>query len=543
MLNSEQVQFLRSSAGFSDTPQTPDTGGGSLSSRLQGAAKTYDAKYNPPTIPTEQPQDTGIKINLGPGMGVGVGTGVGALDLTKPIISAGKAMAGSEIGLGQDLGQSLAYLSGTGKETEKINQQNIQTGDGFMRLAIIHKDDPVKAQNYFNQAKSAFEAAGQNFDNVLPFYKKTTEQVLGEAGGTLVDVLAAGTFGKAGAEVLKPASGFIKGAIEGAKTGAKVGALYGGAKGITGGMEAGGNAGEVALSGAGGAITGGIGGAILGGTIGGISGRVSNQAERLAQKETDNTWKMIQPELTKTEQAEAVKSGRITQEGKLGTVKQIPNARDTEMINASQPYVSGAKNELEAVANMKQGIADSANKVRTGLEQSNAIWNKNELTGEINKIQEPITVKSDTTLHNTFDNFKRAVLDLADKANKKTIGILDLRQNLDDLIDNEFGSKIYDKNNPMSNVIRSFRNTLNDFAESKIPDGKLPDGSTFRGELRKQTLLYNAIDNTAPKVGKLGSNAITRWIKENPKKANFVKWALMLTGAEKVLKTTGMPLP
>src|SRR5579862_6505687 len=60
-------------------------------------------------------------------------------------------------------------------------------------------------------------------------------------------------------------------------------------------------------------------------------------------------------------------------------------------------------------------------------------------------------------------------------------------------------------------------------AESKIPDGKLPDGSTFKGELRKQTLFYRAIDNTAPKVGKEGSTIISRWIKANPTKTKSTR--------------------
>ena len=263
--------------------------------------------------------------------------------------------------------------------------------------------------------------------------------------------------------------------------------------------------------------------------------------ERQAVKATESTWNMIQPELTKLEQAAAVKSGKITQEGMLKTLKQIPKGRDLEMIKTATPFVSNAKNELEAVANMKEGITNSAVKVREGLKESDAIWNKNELKYNLNKIKEPITVKSDITLHNTFKNLNRAVFDLANKANKKIIGLLDVRQRFDDLIEKEFGAKIYSKDNPLSTTIKDYRRTLNDLIESRIPEGKLPDGLSFKGELKKQSLLYDAIDNTAPKVDKLGSNVITQWIKDNPKKVQFVKWAAILYGGEKALKAVGTP--
>jgi hypothetical protein len=253
-------------------------------------------------------------------------------------------------------------------------------------------------------------------------------------------------------------------------------------------------------------------------------------AERTAASESAKVWETIKPNLTPTETAQGVKSGSVVTKGILRTVTQVPKGDDLKMIEVAKPYVLDAKSPDLAVYNMQQGIAHSATKVREGLKSSDAIWNQNELKGALSKIHEPITVKSDVTLHNTFNNFRRAVLDLAGNAQKKTVGILDVRQKLDKLIESEFGPTIYDKTNPMSRVIRDFRSTLNDFAESKIPDGKLPDGSSFKGELKKQSLLYRAIDNAAPKVGKEGSTAITRWIKANPTKAKALGYGLVGAG-------------
>jgi hypothetical protein len=271
-----------------------------------------------------------------------------------------------------------------------------------------------------------------------------------------------------------------------------------------------------------------------------VSGAKDAIATNAAAGDTAKVWETIKPTLTPTETAAGVKNGSVVAKGVLKTVTQVPKSQDLEMIAAAKPYVLDAKSPDLAVQNMKDGITESAQKVRQGLEESPAIWNKNELKGEINKIPEPITVKSDATLHNTFVNFKRAVLQTADKADKRAVGILDTRQGLDKLIESEFGPAIYDKSNPMSQVVRNFRNTLNDFAEAKLPDGKLPDGSSFKGELRKQSLLYRAIDNAAPKVGKEGTNIISRWIKANPVKAKAIGYGTAALGIDKAAHLTGL---
>ena len=263
-------------------------------------------------------------------------------------------------------------------------------------------------------------------------------------------------------------------------------------------------------------------------------------AARAAEKESTRVWDVIKPNLTPTETAQGVKDGSVVSKGILKTATQVPKGDDLKMIEAASPYVKDAPSPDVAVHNMQQGIRESAMKVRQGLEESPAIWNKNELKGVLSTIEEPITVKSDSTLHNTFQNFKRAVVQLADKADKRTVGILDVRQQLDKLIESEFGPSIYDKSNPLAKTVLKFRSALNDFAESKIPDGKLPDGSSFKGELKKQSLLYRAIDNTAPKLGKEGTNIIKRWVKANPEKAKILKYGGTAVLGGEIIKHTGL---
>ena len=264
-------------------------------------------------------------------------------------------------------------------------------------------------------------------------------------------------------------------------------------------------------------------------------------ATRTAKSADDRIWNMIQPELTPTERAAAVTSGKIKTSGVLKTVKQTPSLREAEMIKVAKPVISKAKNEIEAVADMKNAIAKSADELKSGLSESNAIWNTNEFKNIVSKVQKPISLtQPDLPVAN---NIKKAVLKLSNEAKKTPDGILDMRKAFDDLVENQFGQTAFAKNNPVGIYIRDMRRAINGFAESKLPEGKLPSGKLFKDSLREQSLLYDAIDNTASKVPKLGSNTITQWIKANPKKASLVKWALVGLGAEKVAKGVGVPLP
>lgn len=162
---------------------------------------------------------------------------------------------------------------------------------------------------------------------------------------------------------------------------------------------------------------------------------------------------------------------------------------------------------------MKNAQIESAQKIRAGLEDSQAIWNKNDLKGAMNDVEKPITVKSDPTLNRVANGFKKAALNLASTADKNLPGLLDVRQGIDSLIDKEFPSNIYSKDTPIGQYVRNFRQALNEEIASRLPDGTLPDGSTFKGELRRQSLLYDAIDNAAangPKVGEAVNPTINR---------------------------------
>lgn len=227
-----------------------------------------------------------------------------------------------------------------------------------------------------------------------------------------------------------------------------------------------------------------------------------------------DVYDVVKPKLSSAEESAAKAEGRATTEGIMKKTVIQPTKQELEMAKyAKEAGVKSGNTFDKNIAIMKQSQKASADLVRQGLKDSKAIWNENEFKGVLNKIEEPITVKSDATLANQATHLKNAVDQLVDTATKKPEGILDVRQKFDRLIQDQFGSRIFSKDDPFGKLVRSYRKAMNDFAESKIPDGALPGGKTFKGELRRQSLLYDAIDNvseTAPKVGESARPALKK---------------------------------
>lgn len=273
-------------------------------------------------------------------------------------------------------------------------------------------------------------------------------------------------------------------------------------------------------------------------TGGAIGDKITAANERAIQNQQQpdlkSTWEKIKPEIkTPTQVAEAAKSGELTKT-KLGGIKQaIPTkGRNLEMIKEVHPYIQDASNELDIVNNLKQGISEEAQTIRQQLADSKAIWNENELKGAINQIELPNSVKSDMTLSNNFKNAKADVLKLAKSAVKTPDGLLDVRQQFDTIMENDFGPRIWNRQDGVSQVYKSFRNVLNELADSKVTD------SAVKASLKKQTLLYDAIDNVAPKI-KLG-NFFTQFAKNNPRITKALEVGAGVIGGEAIGKKLGI---
>lgn len=280
-----------------------------------------------------------------------------------------------------------------------------------------------------------------------------------------------------------------------------------------------------------------------------LPGKVKGTVMGTPKDYNESAWETVKPKLNAKEMQEGIKSGDVVAEGKAGVPTQVPRGKTLEMLNTAEPYVKDAKNSIEATTNLKQGIADTATDLRDGLKGSTATWSRKNLVGALKKIDLPGLLTGDTGLNAAYENVMKFVLNIASKAPKTLDGLLDVKQALDRAADEEFPNMYSsERMAPAKRVILKARSAIDDQIVSQLPDGKTPSGVSYKDAMRKQTLLYDAMDNAAENTPKLGEPTqgiwykIGKFAKKHPTLTNIGKIA---TGgaAYETAKKVGVPLP
>lgn len=151
-----------------------------------------------------------------------------------------------------------------------------------------------------------------------------------------------------------------------------------------------------------------------------------------------------------------------------------------------------AKKLDKAVGNRKVlGIHSKANKkideaISLMIEESPVI------TGKTETVANKIAIKAKQIIARSPDTPK---------------GVLDARKELDSWIKSQKGKKAFDPEleGALSLAVRSVRGALNDTVEASA-------GASVKRSLKKQSLLYNAMDNLGPKAAAEANNAIGRLV-------------------------------
>jgi hypothetical protein len=234
---------------------------------------------------------------------------------------------------------------------------------------------------------------------------------------------------------------------------------------------------------------------------GGIVPPAKTAAQRAAETQA-KTWEVIKPKLSTSDLSDAAANGKIVRTGETGVVTQIPKGQDLADIKLAQPYVEAANSDpLQTAANIKQGIATEAGKLREAVGVQGGTFSRSNIQGVLDKVPVPLAIKN-TAEMTAVNNIKGYVVNLADEVDKNAAGALDLSQKFRSGINNEFGENIWGKNTPIGNYIKKVNQALNDFISTRLPDGRLPDGTLIKDSFAKQTRLYQILENIQiPKVG------------------------------------------
>jgi len=429
---------------------------------------------------------------------------------TGKLKSIGSSLIKSEKGFGESIAGAIQTTTGIGTSGDALNQAQQSKQDTIGQLVNRIQEKREAGEDTTRLMKVLQDLSGtQNLDestfNLLK--DKTAKQVIGEGVGVAADIIGAGTVGtKVPGIVTKPTS-LISGAVQGAKTGAKVGAGFGAVQG-------GARAAQDDESIVGGAISGGIGGAVVGGALGGITGGVSGGIRgrgTVTQKTVDSAVDNITPttrEITPTQYADFVKSGRIIPKTKTSPARLVLTSQEQNVVKKFPELIS--KDPVVTAINISNKLSKLDDEVGVFLKANDGIFNNGELKNSIIKNLDEITdvTISEKRLNKLktqlVDNFVKSV-----KTNKMS-SLWEARKVFDKQIKKAFsGSPTLQKE-----VKRELRNAVQDFLSERTTS------STYTNFMQDMSGLLRLQDIAILKGGKEKvASGIGLWIKQNPLKS------------------------
>lgn len=282
------------------------------------------------------------------------------------------------------------------------------------------------------------------------------------------------------------------------------------------------------------------------GLLGKIGDVVKSAGDDQADKaKTDFVNGLIQPKQTTAVKTNNV--GNTVESGILNTKSYVPSSKDNQIAN-DVSNISGVSPRKSLQANYN-AISDAnlneAKTLKTVLDTNDFDYDpdkfKNVLSGvKDNLAQNPVLVGD--TEGKQVNLLINKMQDLANNNPPTAGGLLDARKKLDAWVKSQKGPNAFDPKteNALSIGLREIRNATNNFMSDSAPD------LNVKRSLQKQSNLFTAMDNIAPKAADEANNAISRlWDKTKdaiPIKGDVGK-ALGLVGAGIAAKTVPVVAP
>lgn len=241
----------------------------------------------------------------------------------------------------------------------------------------------------------------------------------------------------------------------------------------------------------------------------------------LATNASKEALKVVTPELTAKETEQALSEGRGKTSKILGKTTIQPNKRLTDVAKSVEGVVSKSNTGAQNISNIKTALGKEADTLAKSIENVKQPVSDKGVKTFLDNVEKPIEIEADATQSRKFDITKNALTRIIAKNEKTVSGLLKSRKEFDALVSKEFPN-LYDRANaPWRSAVTGMRNALNDAIEAN-----LPDGFGYKESLRKQSLMYEAIDNIAGSSGEeIGTNRFTRFGQRHPIITKTVKVA------------------
>lgn len=222
-----------------------------------------------------------------------------------------------------------------------------------------------------------------------------------------------------------------------------------------------------------------------------------------------------------------IKAGRVEEGGVLKNRVITPSAKQIAIENEVKtvPGIKPGQTHLEANNLVHDEIGQTANNLRSQLKNrdvqlvvTRSDWDNFAKSVKSEISQNPLLVgDAEATAQKIFNKFQS----LLPKGKDITAEhVLDARQSLDTWLKSAKGGTVFDPKteNALSVSLRAVRQGANDLLISKAPDVEVEK------LLKRQTLLYNAIDNIAPKAAKEAQNGVSRFMQNHPRLEKVLKY-------------------
>lgn len=214
---------------------------------------------------------------------------------------------------------------------------------------------------------------------------------------------------------------------------------------------------------------------------------------------TDVTKVVTKKGLSKVERKAELIAGRGKQklfgEIVLKTSAQIKNIAKS-VVGIVSPKFSFTKN-IDRIRNEIKRVAIETEDL---LKFNFAIFNKNQLKAGLGKARDKAAfLFASPSEGKIYDNIINKFLEFMDDKPNRYISILQARKEFDSFVQEQV-KNLFTGDTPgnlRKQAVKDVRNAANDFIEEALNKGDLKMGIDFRAKLRKQHLMFQAVDNIA----------------------------------------------
>lgn len=215
------------------------------------------------------------------------------------------------------------------------------------------------------------------------------------------------------------------------------------------------------------------------------------------------------------EQEQAASQGRVQMQN--GKKVVLSSKSDLAMQKVIQPLIDSGKisvdkelgtglikgdTQIKNIAAINDEVTKIGNDTKSALQDSKATWNQNELKDVANKTEIPDPVKNETALAKNAASARDALAKIGTDIPKNAEGSQQVLQKFDDYLNKNYPKLFSQGRNasPLNQYLYGLRDSLNDWSASKLPEGNLPSGESYRDARLRQYNLLNAKDEMTAKL-------------------------------------------